>query len=255
MNRRRFAISRNLIEIDITYQCNLACINCCRFCGKFPTKEKMTVDQICKFISESKKKKISWKYISLLGGEPTLHPDLIEIIRVLKEYSDELVDCRLAISTNGYMRQSLKILSKIPRGVEIINSRKKSSFQIFDTIMVAPIDCIEFDDADYTKGCRIIKNCGIGLTPYGYYPCAVAGAIDRICGYDLGRKSIPDINDNMCDLLNVFCRLCGHFKHLDFMGNIEVIKEKYWTTEEEISKTWNAINSKYIKDRKELTIY
>ena len=39
-------------------------------------------------------------------------------------------------------------------------------------------------------GCRVIKDCGLGLTPSGYYMCAIAGGIDRI--FDL--KVIPQEN-------------------------------------------------------------
>jgi hypothetical protein len=57
----------------------------------------------------------------------------------------------------------------------------------------------------------VTEHCGIGLTPYGYYPCAVAGGIDRIVGVDRGRKSLPDDDDDLQDQLAVFCRMCGHY--------------------------------------------
>jgi len=58
----------------------------------------------------------------------------------------------------------------------------------------------------------VIENCGTGLGPNGYYVCAVAGGIDRIYGWNVGRKSLPLITDDMEDHLERFCSHCGHFK-------------------------------------------
>jgi hypothetical protein len=56
-----------------------------------------------------------------------------------------------------------------------------------------------------------MEDCGLGLTPSGYYMCAVAGGIDRIFQYGLGRKKIPDKSDDLSDQTTAFCGLCGHF--------------------------------------------
>lgn len=52
----------------------------------------------------------------------------------------------------------------------------------------------------------------MGLTPTGYYPCAVAGGIDRVTGLGRGRPSLPDCDDDMRDLMDRACRLCGRFR-------------------------------------------
>ncbi|CAB1076866.1 hypothetical protein D1AOALGA4SA_4663 [Olavius algarvensis Delta 1 endosymbiont] len=41
--------------------------------------------------------------------------------------------------------------------------------------------------------------------------CAIAGGIDRIYGYNLGRKKLPEESDLLSDQMSAFCRLCGHF--------------------------------------------
>jgi hypothetical protein len=75
----------------------------------------------------------------------------------------------------------------------------------------------------------------MGLTPYGYYPCAVAGSIDRIFGYDLGRKVLPRDNENFADCLKILCRYCGHFKRL--------VEEPI--NSELMSKTWKNAYKQY----------
>lgn len=65
---------------------------------------------------------------------------------------------------------------------------------------------------DYRNGCEIIRSCGMGLTPTGYYHCAVAGGIDRVTGEGHGRTSLPAPDDEMRDLMDRTCRLCGRFR-------------------------------------------
>ena len=81
------------------------------------------------------------------------------------------------------------------------------------------------------------SDCGIGLTPRGYYMCAVAGGIDRVFGFNRGRAHIPDDSDDMTDQMALFCRLCGHFGFA-------------WPTrKKKVSPTWKKA---YEKKKREL---
>ena len=78
-------------------------------------------------------------------------------------------------------------------GVHVNNTAKVTNVQPeFQTFNVAPIDLEGYQGANFSNGCMITQICGIGVTPYGYYPCAVAGAIDRTFGLNLGRKTLPE---------------------------------------------------------------
>lgn len=139
----RYRRSRKSIEIDITWDCNLYCYNCNRSCRQAPTDDQMTVEQIQQFVDESQQAAIQWERIRVIGGEPTLHPQLFNILDVLLAYR---------------------------------HHQNKSQ----------PNSRIEV----VTNGCWVASYCGTGLTPYGYYPCAVAGGIDRVMGFNIGRKQI-----------------------------------------------------------------
>ena len=65
---------RRLIEIDITYACNLQCFNCNRSCEQAPSAERMTREQIERFVGESIARGIRWERIRLLGGSPRFIP-------------------------------------------------------------------------------------------------------------------------------------------------------------------------------------
>ncbi|MEJ2620362.1 MAG: radical SAM protein [Candidatus Thiodiazotropha sp.] len=238
--------SRSLLEIDLTWSCNLRCFNCNRSCEQMPTGERMEVEQIERFINETISANHHWKKIRLLGGEPTLHPQFLTIIDLLVTWRNRHSPSTiLEVATNGYGEKVLTALAKLPDGIEIDNSNKSSRIQPFFSFNIAPIDRPEYNNAAFTNGCRVIKISGIGLTPYGWYPCAVAGSIDRIFGYDLGYKHIPNNEDDMHELLNVFCRLCGRFKR-----QYEAPLNKPF-----MSDTWELAYDRYKKSPPSLSKY
>lgn len=209
---RPYLPSLDLIEIDITYKCNLKCLNCNRSCRQAPSTLEMPVTAIEAFIAHGIDRKMAWKRIRILGGEPTLHSRFFEIVDRLMTYQkahDPTV--RLVVGTNFYGHRVRRILERLPPSIEVKSTLKTSPSNHFKPFNVAPVDTWYNRFSDYTCGCRIIADCGLGLTPGGYYMCAVAGGIDRIFGYRLGRSSLPDPPDAFEDQMAAFCPLCGHF--------------------------------------------
>lgn len=233
------------IEIDITYDCNLKCCNCNRSCTQIPSKEEMSLMQIKRFIDESIARDRKWKQIRLVGGEPTLHSQIFEIIGLLLSYvKNSSQSTSIVLVTNGFGQFVNKVLKDIPSEVTLDNSHKGSPIQEkFVTFNVAPADLPIYKKADYANGCLIPQLCGIGLTRYGYYPCGVAGGIDRVFGFDAGRKKIPAPDDEMRDLLNIFCKYCGHFK------GYEKVKDQ------SISPIWEKAYKDYYKNEPILSLY
>jgi len=236
------------IEIDITYHCDLKCFYCNRFCDILPPDVNISIVQIEKFVRESIELKRRWLWIHLSGGEPTLHPHLKEIIDILLDYKHTFSPrTAIQILTNGYSPFTKAIIKQLPAEVEIIDSNKKSRLQnLFVKTTQAPIDLIGSIDVDFSNGCPIPLCCGVGLTPYGYYPCVVAGAIDRIFGFNKGRRNLPPKNDTMIDLLKIFCPYCG------FFPCYRPFKIK---TEEDVSPSWKKALNNYSTSKPALTLY
>lgn len=210
----QFTRSRDLVEIDITYLCNLNCFNCNRSCEQQPTNDHMSLEQIHHFLEESRARGMKWKRIRVVGGEPTTHPKFLEVLDMLLDYRARYWPrLRIELVTNGHGSYVNKMIAKIPAGIVVNNTAKQSKVQQeFHTFNVAPIDEREYDGVEFANACPITSQCGMGVTPYGYYPCTVAGAIDRTFGFNMGRKVLPDSNDGMQNELRKFCSLCGHFK-------------------------------------------
>lgn len=230
--------AEDLIEIDLTYLCNLRCNNCNRSSAQAPDSVHINLEQIRKFVDESLNSQRDWSRIRLLGGEPTLHPEFFQIIEELERYKRVFTGVSIQVVTNGKGKKVNQILNKLSKNIYIENSEKQSDLQPdFGPFNMAPQDSISYIGVDYKNGCEIPKTCGIGLTPQGYYPCAIAGGIDRVLGLERGRSDLPPKDDEMRDLMDVACRLCGRFRD----GHYIPSKLRAPLLEQKSSRTWIRI--------------
>jgi hypothetical protein len=207
----------------------------------------MSLEQITKFVHESIELNWRWKSIVLIGGEPTLHPQLFEILSILKKYKDLNPRCTIAVATNGFGPRTNEILSQLPGWVRIDNSQKQSNDHEFSSYNIAPIDLAEYKTADFAKGCSYIQNCGLGLTKYGYYPCGPGASVDRVFGFDIGLKKLSLLNNTQLKIqLKKLCQFCGHFK--DDYGSEKITTEK-------MSARWQKAYKKYKKRNPKISRY
>ena len=138
---RQFLPSRSYAEIDITYQCNLKCINCNRSCTQAPSNREMPVADIEAFIEQSIEKQIDWKRIRILGGEPTLHSRIFDIIDLLINYQQTYnPSVRLVLGTNFFGNHVHRVLEQLPDGITLKSTLKSSRVNLFKPFNVAPVD-------------------------------------------------------------------------------------------------------------------
>jgi hypothetical protein len=173
----------------------------------------MDVAQVAHFVDESLELGWIWRRISVLGGEPTLHPSLFEILEQLDHYRSQIPSVRIQVVSNGYGEQVTAILERLPVWVSIRNTRKTSVVQdYFDAYNVAPEDLEEYRDADFSGGCSVPYQCGMALTRHGFYPCGAGASIDRIWGCGAGVTSLRDVTpEGLVAEFSRLCRHCGHF--------------------------------------------
>lgn len=230
--------SRDLLEIDITYTCNLGCLNCNRSIGH--AAEALHLDvallrrHVDSWIAEAKR----WRRIRVLGGEPTLHPEFEAIIDELRRYREWHPDCIVEVVTNGLGKVVNEKLAHLPDDVWIDNSQKSGPINPdFRPFTTAPVDDPGLRGADARNACAVTRDCGMGLTPSGYYPCAVAGGIDRILGEGLGQSTLPSDDDDMLDAAGRLCSLCGRFRDGHFIPRL--LRAPLVT--EDVSPTWTRM--------------
>lgn len=87
------------VELDILRICNWACPSCNRFCDIKNSEANstiMTLDDIKQIVSQLKTVDIG--KLAVIGGEPTLHPNVVEILQYLQ---NNIAVESLTLTTNG----------------------------------------------------------------------------------------------------------------------------------------------------------
>lgn len=254
--------SHQRIIIDVTTACNLGCVDCNRSCApnQAPAHAHMTVDQIRKFLAESVEQQRRWTAILVEGGEPTAHPHLDDILHLLDAYKRQHSPWSwIQINTNGYSEAARRLASRVPAGVEFYSSNKRGPLQeLHCAFNVAPIDLPEFAGADYSQGCFQPTQYGLGLNRYGYYPHPACGGIDRVFGFDIGRKTLPTPDDDMREQFPQLCRYCGFFRVFNRAVQPDFLTRP--TAAElarrgEMTASWQEAYSRYRSAPPSLTLY
>lgn len=87
------------VDYHIIDKCNLNCKGCSHFCPLVPKDSKpKSIEQITADLTLLSKFKDDIDCISLLGGEPTLHPELSKILRIARQI---FPNNKICITTNG----------------------------------------------------------------------------------------------------------------------------------------------------------
>ena len=161
------------LELHITMKCNLRCGGCNRLCHIFHDRtEDMSVEQIKKFIDQAKNGG-GVKTLKVLGGEPLLHPDFVEIYNLLGEAMINGYIKNIKIETNRTIKtpDGLKDYPIKWQGTKLVNKKHTPATW-------APKDFgIEVPPQ---RICGVIKKCGFSLDKYGYLPCGVSVMIARM---------------------------------------------------------------------------
>lgn len=161
-------------SVHLVEHCNLNCKGCNNFSPlaekKFANLESYEND--IKRIAELTNKKL--KRINLIGGEPLLHPNLIEFLRVSREH---LPNTRLIILTNGILLPTL--------GEDFWNACNKYNIAIEVTKYPIKVDFDKIEeiakryDVEYGYFC----NTGTVTKTSNSYPIDVNGKQDMVSSF------------------------------------------------------------------------
>ena len=97
------------LQIPITFDCNLKCKNCSFGCDKFTKRNAfyITTEKFKEYLTEIDRIATNSNIpvsLTIFGGEPLLHPDVIEFLNILYDYKIHV--SYIEITTNG-----IKLLS------------------------------------------------------------------------------------------------------------------------------------------------
>ena len=201
----RYPTRTDAVEIDITSRCNLNCVNCDRLCGHRPDAD-LDPERLAQLLREFDEKEIALRRVRIMGGEPALHPRFAEVMEIMERWKEAHPGAEVVVYTNGIAPPA-----GVPEGLRLRNTGKTSRVNPkFDPPMASPADLGV--RADYSAGCWVTSECGLGIGTDGLvYPCAAGAAIAVARGLDVGMRSASPSEEPYRKQKSVLCRLCGHF--------------------------------------------
>ena len=107
---------RNLFEIRVSLYCNNDCIHC--FIASRPKESHYSYEQITNMIDGAKE-----KMIGLSGGEPSIHPDFLRILKYIKS-----VGKRCSVQTHGRAFSNKKFTEECSKYIDQIMIPIHSSY-------------------------------------------------------------------------------------------------------------------------------
>lgn len=226
-----FKPNRGIVELCLTYMCNVKCNNCSNLCTQAPFAGNLTPTDVLYFIDDLVENKHTPGQITLHGGEPVLNPNIDAIAKILVEYRKE-TGCKLWLLTNNsndVIRQLTTMISvEYDIALGISTKRGSNIDGSGSPIKYAQINNSPADQGiEYDHGCFQTSTCGICFNYLGWFPCSPLAAAARVYGY-AGVRSIASLTNDQCDLyFKEHCKHCG-FSAPDMPRISEQVTSKTW---------------------------
>lgn len=255
----------NSFELDITYDCNLHCRWCNRLCGtKYQKPEHISLEQFKRNIQIIEPHIDNQTAIRVIGGEPTLHPQIFNILDFLLQNIRPKMRFAIDIYSNGVGLKVCQILNKIrskystftvfgsipqdsTAGLKRLSSSKDFnivvskggptgaySIGLHESIYRAAQDVVP--NIDYTEDCNYYHYCGYGITMYGIFICAMAAHIAVLFKLKGGLDHFP-LPQEEEEQKQLYCKYC--FSPCDTLEKSKVVQEDISSTYQKALRDWD----------------
>lgn len=208
----------DLIEFHIVEHCNLNCKCCMHFSPLAPKK----FVSIKSFKQDAKKMstitKTAINNIHILGGEPLLHPELLKILKITRQY---FPNSDIQLISNGILILSQK--------TQFWQTLKK--YNIHLSVTRYPLEL------NYQQITHLTQKYNIKYTFYSpnkensfwHFPLDLNGTQDPIYSYSNCRKGNNCTNINICDGKLYMCPVAGYIKYFNeyFNKDLSLCEEDY----------------------------
>lgn len=174
-----------VIQIEITNACHLSCANCSRLVGHHRKPFFMSLDQVRNAISSLEG--FTGRY-GMMGGEPALHPQFVEICKIYQEMIPD--KRRRELWTAGYKWDEYRDIIRETFEDDLVhyNDHSKPEEGWHQPLLISIDEVVD----DKVKMWQLIDNCWVqrrwsaSITTKGAYFCEVAAAIDHALGGEGG---------------------------------------------------------------------
>lgn len=197
------------VQLDLTEFCNMRCYQCTRVVDDAKSDRYIPMGYIRRFVEESLDLDWGWLGISLIGGEPTLHPDIVAILNLMSGYRKYNKGCTIDLGTNGGPGLQ-RLLRQVPSNIVISNAsgeKRGDGDPHHRDFYIAPEDL----GADLEDSCCSRPyNCGIGFSVYGYLPCHICPGLVRVFDLPGAVHTLPEVTPEWFrSSIDKFCAKCG----------------------------------------------
>lgn len=201
------------LELQIILNCGWSCANCTTYSQfhsfSFNRRGTMTLEQIRHFIGQMHAANAYYGRIRILGGEPTGHAKLTEIVELL--HADLVVKGHvgfLEVITNGDNPERIRPIRHLLSKVRVSNERDKQKHHIVS--MRQTPNTLGYEGIP----CNQPSYCGASLSVYGFFPCSPGAGLARVRDIvsEHGKMTLPivgGVNANWPKLQE----LCNHCPH------------------------------------------
>ena len=165
---------KNLIQIEITNACINECANCTRFVGHHKKPYYMDLKMVEQAINSLEG---SHKWIGIMGGEPTKHPNFAEICRLMQK---KVPKAKRVLYTTGYKWGQYRSIIKKTFGVNVHLNNHKDLSQKHQPMLLSIEDMVPNQELAE----KLINNCWVdqrwsaSINPKGCFFCEIAAAQD-----------------------------------------------------------------------------
>ncbi|MBF0545527.1 MAG: radical SAM protein [Candidatus Riflebacteria bacterium] len=227
-----------IIQLEITYQCNLLCKHCNRHCNlsflPYLKDADMTEEQIDRFIEQIKKNQVHLDQLRVLGGEPLLHPLIVSFLfKLHRELMTGGFLDTMVIVTNGIIPRYERLADFTNDSVvKPLLESGRIAFQVapegkekgFRGVCIAPVDMNM-----KWKECCVPRVCGSLLNSYGYWPNGNCAAIARLFYLPhYARREFPTVFEECWPTLeNDLCRFCVRANAVLLRNKSELVTRSY----------------------------
>jgi hypothetical protein len=171
----------------------------------------MTIEQIERFVVEMQQANAFIGRCRILGGEPTLHPQLVDIVRLLHR---ELVEkghmAGIEIITNGSHPERIALINR-PVRVRVSGNKDKQKHHVAN--MLHTPASLGYQG----RVCSSPWHCGFSLSRYGFFPCSAGAGIARIMNAMHWQRLTLPKTDEPCNAVRHtwpdLCELCSFCYH------------------------------------------
>lgn len=200
---------KNRIQIEITNACIFSCTNCYKFVPHFVRPHFMELETVKKAIDSLEGYQGQF---GITGGEPTLHPNFVDICRYLRK---KVPPDQRYLQTTGYKWREYKTVIKKTFAERVRCNDHKDLTQKHQPMLVAIKDVVTDDSLrkELVGKCWVREKWSAVINAKGCFSCEIAGAFDALYngpgGHPIEKGWWAKGDEHFNDQFERYCWQCG----------------------------------------------